>query len=121
MKCKKSGVKTMAKFKDLYPGRYLKVDDLRGGDLTLTIESFDQEQISGRFKPVVTFDTGDRLVVNATNGRILFHLLDEDTDNWAGHTITLYLYFPQFASYLSRQGEQPLGHRSNFPLGDPAA
>ena len=31
------------------------------------------------------------------------------------------LYFPQFASYSSRQGEQPLGHRSNFPLGDPGA
>lgn len=80
----------MAKFKDLFPGRYLKVDDLRGGDLTLTIESFDQEMISGRLKPVVTFDTGDKLVMNATNGRILFHLLADDTEGWIGHTITLY-------------------------------
>ena len=111
----------MAKFKDLFPGRYLKVDDLRGGDLTLTIESFDQEMISGRLKPVVTFDTGDKLVMNATNGRILFHLLADDTEGWIGHTITLYLYFPRLTSLSCRQGKQPLGDGPNFLLGDPGA
>lgn len=84
------------KIGEAFASNYIKVDDLKGRKVTVTIERVvvetlgqgkDQEQ-----KPVVYFKNASKgLVLNRTNANTITDLTGTDeTDDWAGHKIVLY-------------------------------
>lgn len=87
----------------LYPSQYLKASDLKGRDVTLTIEHIVQEVLEGQKgkkekKAVVYFsevkpkpdEPRKRLVLNITNARTIAGLYGNDTDGWKGRRVTLF-------------------------------
>jgi hypothetical protein len=89
--------KTMPNIGDLYPpsggSTYLKADDLRESDLTVTIAGVSIDQEIGRDKRgnVVVFENYDSmLVLNGTVARQIASLHGADTDDWGGKTVTLF-------------------------------
>lgn len=75
-----------------FPSKYLKVDDLHGKNVTVTIksvalEAIGQDKVS---KPVIYFEGKDKaFVCNKTNSNTIAKLFGPDTDNWTGQKITL--------------------------------
>ena len=81
------------KLTDLYPSRYLKAEDIKGKDRTLTIKGITMEPLGQEKdeKPVLTFTNSDKqLVLNKTNGLVVASLYGEDTDAWIGKHITIF-------------------------------
>lgn len=79
---------------DSLSNRYFRTDDLTCGDLSLTI----RDCVVGFFgadkaqKPVLYFDDEPRgLILNLTNWDTLATQFGEDSDDWVGHSITLYV------------------------------
>ena len=80
--------------KEVYPGKWLKAADLDYGSRAMTIREYRLEEIGQDMetKPVMYFDDEDKgLVVNVTNDRRLTELLGDDSENWRGHLIDLYV------------------------------
>lgn len=82
----------MAKADDLYPSRYLKESDLKGRDITLTIERVEVTKIGEDKKPVAYFEGKQKgLVLNKTMFNVITKITGEpDSDDWGGHRITIY-------------------------------
>lgn len=82
----------MARADQLYPSRYLKESDLRGRDVTVTINRVDIIKIGDDTKPVAFFEGKEKgLVLNKTMFNTIAKVTGElDSDNWPGHKITLY-------------------------------
>lgn len=76
----------------LYKSAYLKAADL-DDDTTVTIEEIRIEEINGDTKPVVYFEGFEQgLVLNKTNANTIAQVLgDDDTDNWVGGRVTLFV------------------------------
>jgi hypothetical protein len=85
----------------LIPTRYLSFADLRGRDVTVTIESVSRQEMVEREKgskktrkikrAVVEFVGKDKgMVLKATNAGTIVDLYGTDTDNWIGKQITLF-------------------------------
>jgi hypothetical protein len=80
----------------LYPSRYLKAADLRGQDVTVTIESIEpRHELKGsrgsEYKPVFRLAKTDKLLVcNKTNATIIAALYGRHPREWVGKRITLY-------------------------------
>lgn len=87
----------------LFPSQYLKASDLKGRDVTVTIEHVVQETLEGKQgkrekKPAVYFaevkakpdEPRKRLVLNITNARTIAALYGNDTDGWKGRRVTLF-------------------------------
>lgn len=76
----------------IFPSKYLKEPDLRGRDVRVTIEYAEQVRLNQKPALLVHFQGKDKaLVVNATvYDQIVGATGEDDTDNWAGHTITLF-------------------------------
>jgi len=67
---------------------FIKVEDVRAGPI--------QEKITnvaiGRYeKPDITFASGAKLSVNATNNKTLVRSFGADSEDWLGHDVELYL------------------------------
>jgi len=82
----------------MFPSKYLKADDIieAGGEMTLKIKAVEMESLKKQDgteeqKPVTSFVGVEKsLILNKTNaGRIVAILGNDDTDFWAGETITL--------------------------------
>src|SRR3990170_780548 len=79
---------------DLFPSKYLKAADL-DGDVEVTIRTVEQEEFKdddGVIKPkgVCYFEEGELgLLCNKTNWKALVGMFGDESDNWAGKTITL--------------------------------
>lgn len=82
----------MAKADDLYPSRYLKESDLKGRDITLTIDRVEVTKIGEDKKPVAYFEGKQKgLVLNKTMFNAVAKVTGEpDSDDWGGHRITIY-------------------------------
>lgn len=90
------------KLDEIYSGSSdsIKADDLKGRDVTLTIEKwkvqeFDEEGKHGPYKAnkiVLSFQETDKtLVLNKTNGYAIAEFLSEDDPaNWVGAKVTLF-------------------------------
>lgn len=81
---------------EVFPSRWLKVDDLNPkGDTALTITSVELEEVQcedGRKqkKPVMTFkETGKALIVNKTNWLLIARQHGDDSDAWRDRVILL--------------------------------
>jgi hypothetical protein len=73
---------------------YLKVDDLRrSGPKKVTIRSIEDGSFG---KPVLKFNDGTLLSVNATNTKALIRAYGEESDDWQGKVIELYIGPTQF-------------------------
>jgi hypothetical protein len=84
----------MSNFKDKFPSRYLKVDDLRGYPQVVTVTRVVAELV-GREKDdkhVVYFrEVPQGLVLNRVNGEALAGLAgSEDVEDWPGTRVQLY-------------------------------
>ena len=86
-----------------FPSRYLKAgDDVPDeGQLVLTIRDVTLETVGqgkdAQDKPIVYFRESDKgLVCNKTNAKTLAKLLGDDTDDWAGRRIALFVTEVQF-------------------------
>ena len=78
---------------DIFTSKYIKASDLRGQNISLTIERAEKEKMPDGKKALVLFFAGkDKgLVLNRTNYNTISELLDEvDPDGWQGQKITLY-------------------------------
>lgn len=80
-------------------GDFFKAKDLEGQKLRVTITDVDMQTFEGRNKDdepvdklVLSFkETEQRFIVNKTNAEILFDELAEDSDDWFGKKIVLFV------------------------------
>jgi hypothetical protein len=85
----------MARASSFFGGQYFGPDDLNGKPLTAEIEALTIEVLetqSGQERErIVLHLKGQKkpLVCNATIGDVLIDALGDETDGWAGHTITV--------------------------------
>ena len=81
----------------LYPSKYLKGADLRGRDVTVTIEMIEPRHELARTdntkeaKPLMRFRGADKgLVLNKTNAKTIASIYGMEVLRWIGQPITLY-------------------------------
>jgi hypothetical protein len=116
----------MANIDDFYPSKFLRASDLKGKEITVTIdrveaEEFEQDDGVKRPKPVVHFRNNGlkALVLNKTNStRIATALSNKDTDAWAGKQVLLYPDMERFKGQVHevvrvRRAPQPIGEDLN--------
>lgn len=79
------------KLGDAFPSNFLKVDDLKGRRVNLTIDKVAMEKVGNDNKLVAHFkETDKKLGLNKTNANMIAMLLgSDDTDEWNGSRITL--------------------------------
>jgi hypothetical protein len=112
----------MANIDDFYPSKFLRASDLKGKEITVTIdrveaEDFEQDGVK-RAKPVVHFrDKSIKpLVCNKTNSsRIAMALGHKDTDAWAGKQVRLY---PDMEEFKGQVHEVVRVRRAPKPIGE---
>ena len=80
---------------ELYPGRFLKVGELKGKHVTLKIADVDLEELIGdkgqQIKGVISFEkTPKKLALNKTNGLCLREMFGKKLPEWVGKRITLF-------------------------------
>jgi hypothetical protein len=112
----------MPNIDDYYPSKFLRASDLKGKEITVTIdrveaEEFEQDGVK-RPKPVVHFrNSGIKpLVCNKTNSsRLATALGDKDTDAWAGKQVRLY---PDMEEFRGQVHEVVRVRRAPAPIGE---
>lgn len=77
-----------------FPSTLLKVEDLAGKPVTLTMDHVELQELQGdrgkETKPILSFrKTDKKMVVNSTNWNTISSLYGEESDNWVGQRITL--------------------------------
>jgi len=85
---------------DLYPSRFLKVEDIGDDDLILTIDSIEIMQLgdSNEEKPVLYFrEIKKGLVLNVTNGKTIAKNFGDKVAGWIDKRISLYKTEVEFA------------------------
>lgn len=97
----------------MYDQEFLAAVELRGKDVTLTIDHVEAAKVKGaegkeNKRPVVIFTKNRedgrplKMVVNRTNGATIAGLYGKDTDGWRGKRITLY---PQMVKAFGKTDE----------------
>ena len=79
---------------DLYPSKYLKSDDLGNARITLQVATIKLEEVAENepAKPVMFFNGKDKgMVLNKTNALLCAHCWGQDTDQWAGQWLDLFV------------------------------
>jgi len=112
----------MANIDDFYPSKFLRTSDLKGKEITVTIdrveaEEFEQDGVK-RPKPVVHFRNNGLkpLVLNKTNStRIATALGNKDTDAWMGKQVRLY---PDMEEFKGQVHEVVRVRRAPKPIGE---
>ncbi len=76
------------KANDVFPGKYLRADDLAGREPIVTIKKIENEN---DLKPVLYFEGKDKgLVMNKTNWNAIVDITgQEDSDDWVGAKVKL--------------------------------
>lgn len=93
----------MPKISEEFSSNWLKSADLNGKETVVTInsieiESFKEEDGTKKKKVILAFDELDqKLIVNTTNRDVLVELYGDDTDDWVGQKISLYVTKTTFA------------------------
>lgn len=82
------------KVSTLYPSKYAKAADLNGKAVTLTMRRVVIEEMGHgdkrEKKPVLYFDKATKgVILNRTNAVTIANLYGDETDEWAGHRITI--------------------------------
>ena len=83
-------------YSELYPGRFLKADMLKGKRVTLTIKNIDVEELIGeknKAEPKVVVSFVERpleYVMPKTNGFCMKRMWGNDPHAWVGKRVTIY-------------------------------
>ncbi len=83
-------------YSEMYPGRFLKADMLKGQKVTLTIKNIAGEGLMGgdggaNLEWVVTFaERPLEFVMNKTNATCLYRMFGGDPHTWIGRKVTLF-------------------------------
>ncbi len=79
------------KANDVFPGKYLRADDLAGREPIVTIKKIENENLGDDLKPVLYFEGKDKgLVMNKTNWNAIVDITGhEDSDDWVGSKVKL--------------------------------
>jgi len=86
---------------DVFPSNYIKASDLRGSQVTVTMQRIQIEEVGDGPKPVLYFQGKDKgLVLNKTNANTIAGMYGPEMDGWAGRPVTL------FATQVDFQGRQ---------------
>jgi hypothetical protein len=112
----------MPSIDDFYPSKFLRASDLKGKEITVTIdrvatEEFEQDGAK-RAKPVIHFrDNGVKpLVCNKTNSsRLAMAAGSKDYDTWAGKQVLLY---PDMEEFKGQVHEVVRVRRAPAPIGE---
>ena len=94
------------KINEVFPSAYLKASDLKGGQRTVVIDDCKTQEIGQgddvKQMPVLEFRNGaGALVCNKTNWNTLYASFGgEDTDEWRGRSITLFVAQVNFRGEL---------------------
>jgi hypothetical protein len=85
----------------IFPSKYLKEPDLRGRDVQVTIDFAERVTLNQKPALLLHFQGKDKgLVINTTlYDQIVAATGEDDTDDWKGHTITL---FPTTTEYQGK-------------------
>ena len=76
---------------DIYQSSTIKAQDLKGREVTLTINGFQAVDFDEGKKLVLSFaETEKTLVCNKTNGTTIGQLYGSNVDSWIGKRITLF-------------------------------
>lgn len=79
---------------DAFPSKYIKSDDLKGRDVTVTIEGYEMVAIQNEQsrKLALRFEGKDKQwIVNKTNANTIAKLLNSGrVEDWIGKQITIY-------------------------------
>jgi hypothetical protein len=85
---------------EVFPSKWLKAEDIADqGDLTVTVDGVEMQEFKDPqtkredHKPCMTFrEEVKPLIVNKTNWRLIADILgSDDSDDWVGHKITLFV------------------------------
>ena len=80
------------KFSEMFPGKFLRADDLEDGEernaVISTIKT--EEMRGGNDKPVLHLEDGAALPLNKTNAKVLAKAFGDDSRGWVGHEIVIY-------------------------------
>lgn len=83
-------------FSQLYPGKFIRADELNGRPVTLTItdvilEELEREDGTTKTSPIVSFqETKRQWVMVRTNGCCLRAMFGDEISDWIGKRVTLY-------------------------------
>ena len=93
------------KLGDLFPSRFLKAADLQGREVPVTISHVATEQLQtqhGQEAKGVGYFLGHSkgLVLNVVNANTIGEAYGDETDNWGGCPIVLYLTRTQFGGKM---------------------
>lgn len=80
---------------ELYPGRFLKAVDFKGGKVTLRISEVKIEELVGdkgpQIKGVISFEKMEKQwALNKTNGICLKEMFGKKVQEWVGKRVTLF-------------------------------
>jgi len=92
----------MPKLNEIFSGNYLKADDLQGRTVRVTISKAEVKDFDDGNKVVLHFQGKDKqLMTNKTNYSIITKNVGTDnTDEWAGRTISLFVKRVEFQGKL---------------------
>lgn len=81
----------MPSINDAFPSNYLKAADLKGRNVTVTMDRVEFEVLGDNKKLILYFEGKDRgLVLNKTNANNIANAYGDDTDDWIGKQIVLF-------------------------------
>jgi len=84
-----------------FPSDYLKASDLKGADITVTMDRVEMHELGSEEKPILYFKGTDKgLVLNKTNTRTIMDIYGPESQEWAGNKIVL---FPTQTDFQGRQ------------------
>lgn len=81
----------------VFSGDTLKAEDLQGREPTVTIASVEMKTFDNGNKLLIKFDGAKKaLIANKTNSKRIGMMYGNNTDNWLGKPITLYVDIVDF-------------------------
>ena len=78
---------------DVFPSKWLKAEEIPTGGLVVTIKRVVLEEVQSERgkvkKPVAHFEGQKPLILNKTNWGLVARMHGEESDEWAGKSVTL--------------------------------
>jgi hypothetical protein len=89
------------KVNDAFPTRFLQTTTIKTKPIVATISHVEMETVGQgadqKQKPVIHFEDGHKpLIANKTNFLALADALGDDTDEWSGHKVKVYVARTQY-------------------------
>ena len=105
---------------EMFPSKYLRAEDLRGQTIVVTVAGVEWEEVGdSETHPVVHFENKKKgMVLRPTNGDMLFALLGEDSDDWTGKQVELYVTDTVYKGRPTK-GVRVRGIQAQTPAGPP--